>query len=344
MNYKEVEAFELLAGYFNAGCQPLIQLIGVSEYLNKKFLALNSFLTLRGGVLHSALFTSSLNLYLKLFLFGNFFLQGYSVNFVLQAFASATQLKNAQYSPNFFSFLTGYKFNLFITQTLIFRSARLASRPLTSTSIFQVPSCAAARPLVFTPYAGSPHTTPITIFFKKNFARVKRLVCSRFSAPGYSRYLIERACLALRSMAFRKSRRVHSADQRNRLSQLVLKTVPLSKSYIVFYLKNMLRVLQRFTAPSKFLRGGVFSANSYFLKVGKFFNVIRGVPPLKVLTYAKKIGIWPRNLRLFPKKIKYKPVMEINLAKNKQSLVPDKNFKMPPSIFSRENYESMNLI
>ena len=120
--------------------------------------------------------------------------------------------------------------------------------------------------------------------------------------------------------------------------------VPVSKNRSTYYLKNILRLLNRFTLPRTSTLGLQFSVDSYSLRVGRFFNVMRGVPPLRVLTYAKKIGIWPRNLRLRPKKIKPKRVLEINVSKNKQSLIPDKNFKMPPSIFSRENYESMNLI
>lgn len=118
---------------------------------------------------------------------------------------------------------------------------------------------------------------------------------------------------------------------------------PLNRLSVLRYLRELLRRLK--STMSFSLRSKPKTAlNSYNFQVGKFFNGIRGVRPLKLLAHVKRIGLWPRGLRLHPKRARYRKTYEINVARSKKSLVPDKNFKMPPSIFSRENHDSMNLV
>lgn len=118
---------------------------------------------------------------------------------------------------------------------------------------------------------------------------------------------------------------------------------PLNRFSVLRYLRELLHRLR--TMMSFSLRSRSKTAlNTYNFQVGKFFNGIRGVRPLKLLAHVKRIGLWPRGLRLHPKRARYRKTYEINIARSKKSLVPDKNFKMPPSIFSRENYDSMNLV
>lgn len=86
---------------------------------------------------------------------------------------------------------------------------------------------------------------------------------------------------------------------------------------------------------------GSFGRNSAIFLAG-----IRGIRPLKLFAHAKRIGLWPKGLKLKPTRVRRKrePVRLVTYRHSKAAAMKSHKVKMPPSIFSRENYESMNLV
>lgn len=161
--------------------------------------------------------------------------------------------------------------------------------------------------------------------------------------PGYRG--IANCSVALRANLCRKAHRLYRWLAARPLRSNLIEIAQMSKTQSLSYLRTVLQTLHVLTRTRlKVGASAVISPEAYRFRAGKFFNAVRGIRPLKLLTYAKRIGIWPRKLRLRPKKTRVRRVYGIDVAKNKQTLLPDKNFKMPPGIFSRENYDSMNLV
>lgn len=352
------ELYELTGLHLNGGSFTFSRLVYASDYLQKQFTTLNSFLAFSASLLRSALFDATLGLYAKSFFMRNLALQKNSYKFVRVAFNRSANLLSRTYVDNFFSFAASQYFPRYLVSSLSSSSSACLPNLLSVSGFhpYRKVTSYLLKDLMFGAlFFGLSSPKVFKHFELRNgvFYHAKtRILRSKFSRYRLSSLRTpvavsaNRVLLNWKSIAFRKLCRLYAVTE---VKSAAAKAVPislLSKNRSAFYLKSVLRLLHRFNTqdrPSTTF-GLQFSLGSYSLRVNRFFNIMRAVPPLRVLTYAKKIGIWPRNLRLRPKKAKPKRVLEINISKNKQSLVPDKNFKMPPSIFSRENYESMNLI
>jgi len=113
------------------------------------------------------------------------------------------------------------------------------------------------------------------------------------------------------------------------------------------FLKRLLGVAGlAFFRASRANRSFKLSCQAYLQDSRQFLAGVRGIRPLKLFAHAKRIGLWPKNLKLRPVKARQKqPSFKlVTYRHSRAALLKSNKVKLPPSIFSKENYESMNLV
>lgn len=117
--------------------------------------------------------------------------------------------------------------------------------------------------------------------------------------------------------------------------------------YSMAFLKRLLGVAGlAFFRASRANRSFKLSCQAYLQDSRQFLAGVRGIRPLKLFAHAKRIGLWPKNLKLRPVKARQKqPSFKlVTYRHSRAALLKSNKVKLPPSIFSKENYESMNLV
>lgn len=309
-------------------------LIGISHYLRKYIFALNSFSTVKTFSVRAILFSTLVGFYLKTFFLRNFVLKRVATTFVNRALLTVTTggLRAS------LSFISVVRLANSFTKAFLSRSTGESRLIALGGSKMGMVSLLLKGELPLQPlFWDNTVVAPLVSRFQIS-ARLRRKIGGRLlNMPVIRRLTALRLMLPMRILRFYRYTRYKLFPSVPRLH------TPLNRWSVLRYLRELLRRLK--STMSLNLRSRPKTAlNTYNFQVGKFFNGIRGVRPLKLLAHVKRIGLWPRGLRLHPKRARYRKTYEINVARSKKSLVPDKNFKMPPSIFSRENYDSMNLV
>ena len=172
------------------------------------------------------------------------------------------------------------------------------------------------------------------------------MLFKRITGSFCGQYL--RGMLRHRAPVFIAAATLHNYHETNRVGLARLRPVlSFERRNLVSFLKRLVGVVDlTFFRTLRASKSYCLAYNTYKQDCSKFLVGIRGIRPLKLFAHAKRIGLWPKNLKLWPVRARHKqpPFKLITYRHSRAVLLKSNKVKMPPGIFSRENYESMNLI